>query len=109
MGADHRTPAVVMPSYRSVHCCAGRSCHKHILVATVFVSSSQDAQCFRPDRTLRATCVQKTTCSDLSQIKYVRWSLALQGRWGVYWLRAVSLNQGGRAVETGMGNALVIK
>jgi hypothetical protein len=61
------------------------------------------------DCTLRATCVQKTTCSDLSQIKYVRWSSALQGRWGVYWLRAVSLNQGGRAVETGMGNALVIK
>src|SRR5262249_25621202 len=31
--------------------------------------------------TLRATCVQKTTCSDLSQIKYVRWSSALYGRW----------------------------
>jgi len=27
MGADHRTPAVVMPPYRLVHCSTGRSCH----------------------------------------------------------------------------------
>src|SRR5262249_11167358 len=38
------------------------------------------------DCTLRATCIQKTTCSDLSQIKYGRWSSALHGTWGVYWL-----------------------
>jgi hypothetical protein len=60
------------------------------------------------DCTLRATCVQKTTCSDLSQIKYVRWSSALHGRWGIYWLPR-SLNQGGRAMETRMGNVLVIE
>src|SRR5262249_40895000 len=58
---------------------------------------------------LRATCVQKTTCSDLSQIKYVRWSSALHRTSGVYWLPCGVFQPGGRALETGMGNALVIE
>ena len=39
-----------------------------MLVAAVFVSSALPTDAGR-DCTLRATCVQKTTCSELSQIK----------------------------------------
>jgi hypothetical protein len=82
------------------------SCHNHVSRrGFCIISLPTDAG---RDCTLRATCVQKTPCSDLSQIKYGRWSSALHGRWGVYWLPR-SPNQGGRAMETGMGNALVIE
>jgi hypothetical protein len=85
---------------------AGRSYHKPVSrCGFCVISLPTDAG---RDCTLRATCVQKTTCSDLSQIKYVRWSSAFHGRWGIYWLPR-SLNQGGRAMETGMGNASVIE
>src|SRR5262244_3721593 len=103
MGADHRTPAVVMPPYRSVHCSAAAAISHVSRRGFCVISLPTDAG---RDCTLRATCVQKTTCSDLSQIKYGRWSSALHGRWGVYWVSR-SLNQRGRAMETGMGNALL--
>src|SRR5262249_19979682 len=56
--------------------------------------------------TLRATCVQKTLCSDLSQIKYVRWNSAFMEHGAFIGFRGLP-TKAGRAMEIGIGNALL--
>src|SRR5262249_38004992 len=55
---------------------------------------------------LRATCVQKTLCSDLSQIKYVRWNSAFMEHGAFIGFRGLP-TKAGRAMEIGIGNALL--